>query len=80
MAELDRAGDAELGEARQVGGVDALRMLDPLPEPERLPRVAGRLERVERLAVRAVADRVDGDGPAGGGRGADDLGELARRS
>ena len=41
-------------------------MLDPLAQPERLPGVPRRLERIERLAVRAVADRVDGDRPAGG--------------
>ena len=40
-------------------------MLDALPEPERRPQVARRLEGVERLAVRAVADRMDGDRPAG---------------
>ena len=76
VAELHRARDAELGEAPEVGGVDALRVLDPLAEAERRPELAGRLERVERLAVRTVADRVDRDGPAGGGRRADDLGEL----
>ena len=65
MAELDGARDAELGEARDVLRVEALGVLDPLAEAERLPRVAGRLERVERLAVRAVADRVDADRPAG---------------
>ena len=64
MAELHRAGDTELREAVQVGGIDALRVLDPLPKAERLPDVTGRLERVERLAVRAVADRVHADGPA----------------
>ena len=64
MAELDGAGDAELREAGEVGGIDALRVLDPLAEAERLPDVPRRLERVERLAVRAVADRVDADGPA----------------
>ena len=51
-------------------------MLDPLPQAARLPDVARLLERVERLAVRAVADRVHADGPAGLGAGADDLREL----
>ena len=64
VAELHGAGDAELGEAADVLRGEALRVLDPLPQPERLPRVARRLERVERLAVRAVADRVHADRPA----------------
>ena len=68
MRELDRAGDADLGEAAGVGGVEALRVLDPLAQAERLPRVPRRLEGVERVAVRPVADRVHGDRPAGGGR------------
>ena len=55
-------------------------MLDPVAQAERVPRVAGRLERVERLAVRPVADRVDGDREAGLGAAPDDLGELGRRS
>ena len=40
-------------------------MLDPLPQPERLPLVARLLERVERVPVREVADRVHRDRPAG---------------
>ena len=55
-------------------------MLDSLAEAERLPDVTRRLERVERLAVRAVADRVHADRPACAGRRADELLELARRS
>ena len=39
-------------------------MLDALAEPERRPLVARRLERVERVPVRAVADRVHRDRPA----------------
>ena len=76
VAELDGARHAQLRETRQVGGIEALRMLDPLAEPERLPDVACRLERVERLAIGAVADRVDGDRPARGSRDADELSEL----
>ena len=38
--------------------------------------VARLLERVERLAVRAVADRVDGHWEPGRGAAPDDLGEL----
>ncbi len=56
-------------EARQIGRIDALGVLDPLAQAERRPELAGRRERVERLAVRAIADRMDGHGPAGrGGR------------
>ena len=51
-------------------------MLDPLAQPERRPGVARRLERVERVAVREVADRVHGDGQPGLGRAPDDLLEL----
>ena len=51
-------------------------MLDALAQAARMPCVARLLERVERLAVRAVADRVHGDGPACLGAGADDLREL----
>ena len=53
---------AEAREARQVLGREELRMRDAVAEPERRPRLARTLERVERLAVRAVADRVDGYG------------------
>ena len=51
-------------------------MLDALAQASRLPDVARALERVERVAVRAVADRVHADGPAELGAGAHDLGEL----
>ena len=80
MAELDGAGDAELREAADVLGGEALRVLDALPQPERRPRVSGRLEGVERLAIRTVADRVDADRPAEPRALADDLCELRRRS
>ena len=68
MGELDRAGDPERGEPREIRGIEALRVLDPLPQAERLPRVLRRLERIERVAVRPVADRVHRDGPTDGGR------------
>ena len=51
-------------------------MLDPLAEPERRPFVPCRLECVERLAVRAVPDRVHADRPPGPRSAADDVGEL----
>ena len=76
MAELDRRGDAELGKARDVRGIQALRVLDPLAQPEWLPELPRHLERIERLAVGPVTDRVDGDRPAGGRSRADQLGEL----
>jgi hypothetical protein len=76
VAELHGARDAECCETAEVGRVEALRVLDPVTEPERLPEVARRLERVERLAVRAVADRVHRDGPACGCSCADDLRQL----
>ena len=76
VAELDGRGDAELGEAGDVLLGQELRVLDPRPEPERRPLVAGLLEGVERVAVREVADRVHRDRPAGARAGAHDLGEL----
>ena len=62
--ELHRAGNPELREAGDVLGREALRVLDAMPERERLPELAGRLERVEGLAIRPVADCVNSDGPA----------------
>ena len=76
MAELNGGGDAELGEAAQVLLGQELGVLDPLAQSERRPLVAGLLERVERLAVGEVADRVHGDRPARAHPGADDLGQL----
>ena len=76
VRELHRACDAELREAAEILRREALRVLDPVPEPARRPLVPRRLERVERLAVRAVADRVHGHGPARARARADDLGQL----
>ena len=79
--ELHRRGDAERREARHVLGRDALRVLDPLAQAERAPVVARRLERVERLAVGEVADRVHGEREARlRGAARIMLGELARGS
>ena len=80
VRELDRAGDPELGEAREILRRQALRVLDPVPETPRLPRVTRRLERVERVPVRLVADRVDADRPAALGAAPDDLLELGTAS
>ena len=62
-----------------VLGGEALRVLDPLAQAARLPRVARALERVERGAVRGVADRVHADRPARLGAVAHDLLELLAR-
>ena len=51
-------------------------MLDPLTQAERLPDLARRLERVERLPVGLVADRVDADREARLGATHDDLPQL----
>ena len=75
---LDRGGDAEAGEARDVVRMHALRVLDAVAQPERAPQRLGRLEGVERLAVGEIADRVHGDGQAGRGGLADDDGEVLR--
>ena len=61
VRELHRAGDAERREAGEILGREQLRVLDPVAQPERLPDRPRLLERVERLAVRAVADRVHRD-------------------
>ena len=76
MRELCRDRDAELRETRHVRGVEALRVLDALPQAGGAPHVLGPLERVERGAVRGVADRVHADGPARRGALAHDLLEL----
>ena len=76
VGELDRAGDPQLREARNVGRVEALRVLDAMTEPARLPGVPRRLEGVERVAVRPVSDGVHGDRPARLGAAEDDLLEL----
>jgi hypothetical protein len=51
-------------------------VLDPLPQAERLPLRLRLLERVERVAVREVADRVDRDREPGFRATPDDLREL----
>src|SRR5215218_6262686 len=76
MAELDRRSDAELTEARNVLLGQELRVLDPRPEPERRPLVTRFLERVERVAVGEVSDRVHGYRPTGSDACAHDLGQL----
>ena len=76
VAELDGAGDPERREAVDVLGREALRVLDAVSQAEWRPHVTRRLEGVERLAVRAVADRVHTDRPTEPSALADDLGEL----
>src|SRR5439155_10623607 len=76
VRELRRHGDAELREAWDVLRREALRVLDPLTQACALPELARLLERVERLAVGAVADRMHADGPSRFGAFANDLGEL----
>src|SRR4029079_4393830 len=49
---------------------------DAMPEAQRLPVLACLLERVERVFVGEIADRVHGDGPARLGSTAEDVGEL----
>ena len=76
VRELHRRGHSERREPADVFRREQLRVLDPRAQPERLPRRAGRLERVERVAVRSVTDRVHGDGKTRGSAGADDLCQL----
>jgi hypothetical protein len=51
-------------------------VLDPLPEAERLPLVAGLFECVEGVTVGEVADRVDGNREACARGMANQLGEV----
>ena len=68
MRELHRARDAELCEAGEILRREQLAVLDAVTQAERLPHVACRLEGVERLPVRPVADRVHADREAGARR------------
>src|SRR4051794_9969189 len=76
MRELDGGGDPELGEARDVLGREALRVLDPLTQAPRLPRLPRAIERVEGGPIRGIADRVHADGPTRLRRLAHDLLEF----
>ena len=58
---LHRGDDAELLEARDVGGVDDLDVLDPVAAVARAVGGAGGGVGVEGAAHAGVADRVDGD-------------------
>ena len=76
VGELHGRGDADRLEARDVLPGEELRVLDARAQAAGAPLVRGRLEAVERVAVRLVADRVDGDGEPGPRGAAHDLGEL----
>src|SRR5436309_1780688 len=76
MAELDRGGHAELGEARHVLPGQKLRMLDARAKSSCLPEVTGLLEGVEGLPVRQIADRMHGDGKPGRRAAADVVRQL----
>ena len=76
MAELDRGGHSELGEPADVLRGEELGVLDALPEAEWRPRLARLLERVERLAVGQIADRVHRHRPARRRSPSHDLCEL----
>src|SRR5437763_7999076 len=77
--ELHRRRDPELREAPDIFRRQALRVLDAMAKAERPPHFLRRLERVERVAVRAVADRVHGEGEARVGTEPDQLLELLAR-
>src|SRR6266508_4901144 len=76
VRELHRRRDSEPREPRQVLRRKTLRVLDARAQSLRRPLDARRLKRVERVSVRAVADRVHGDRPADARGAADDLLEL----
>ena len=65
-----------VGEAADVLRREQLGVLDALAEAERLPDRAGLLEGIERIAVRAISDRVHRDREPAGGAAAHDLREL----
>src|SRR5437773_1242189 len=79
MRELHGGRNAELGEAGEVVGREQLCVLDPLAQAPWRPRLARRLERIERVAVCVVADRVHGDRHPDLGGAPDDLLELRVR-
>ena len=61
MRRLHGGDDAELGEARQVGRVEHLDVLDPMAAVAATVAPSCRLVAVQRAVNRGVADRVDGD-------------------
>ena len=63
-------------EAGQILLGHALRVLDAVAEAFRTPVLLRPLERVQRLAVREVADRVHRDRPAGCGSPPDDVRQV----
>src|SRR3954470_12440780 len=77
--ELHRRDDAELREARDVLRRQALRVFDPMAQAERPPHILRRLERVERVAVCLVADRVHRHRKVRRGANLDQLLELFAR-
>ena len=61
MDRLHRRNDAELGEARDVGVIEDLHVLDAKTVIDRRHGLERRLVGVERDAIAAVADRVRAD-------------------
>jgi hypothetical protein len=74
VAELHGRRYPQLGESWNVSRRKQLGMLDSRAEP--LPIGARRLESVQRLAVREVADGVDGEREPGARPSANELLEL----
>jgi hypothetical protein len=73
MAELNGGGDPELGEPRDVVLSQELSVLDARAKAARPPLLLRRLERVQGVTVREVADRMHGDGEARARGAADDV-------
>ena len=76
MRELHRGRDSESCESADILRRQKLRVLHALAQAERLPVSACLLEGIEGIAVRLVADRVDGDWKACAGCAANQVGEL----
>jgi hypothetical protein len=72
VRELHRGGDADLGEAGDIGRIEQLGVLDARAQAEREPDVAGTGEGVERVAVGSIADGVDSHREARAGPAPDD--------
>src|SRR5262245_64675973 len=60
MNTLHRGDDAQLAEARDIGSINMLRVLDP---PTQLARIGaareGALENIEHFAIGAISDSVN---------------------
>src|SRR5439155_22678139 len=76
MNRLEARRHAQLDEARKIGGIEELNVLDARRQCQRAPRETQLPERVERRTYGTIADRVDRRAESALGRAPDDRGEL----